>query len=179
MKIYWFLFYEFFKIGLFSVGGGYATIPFLYQLIDEYGWYSAKQLSDMIAVSVLTPGPVGINMATFAGFQTAGIFAAIFATVSIILPTYFIVISVSKALKTFQDNFYVKASLDSLKPAGCGLLTVVGLRLLKNNVTDLWSVAILLGLFVLSFKFKKNPLYYFLIAGFVGVFLHHFSLIEI
>ena len=87
MKIYWFLFYEFFKIGLFSVGGGYATIPFLYQLIDEYGWYSAKQLSDMIAVSVLTPGPVGINMATFAGFQTAGIFAAILATVSIILPT--------------------------------------------------------------------------------------------
>lgn len=179
MKIYWLLFYEFFKIGLFSVGGGYATIPFLYQLIDEYGWYSAKQLSDMIAVSVLTPGPVGINMATFAGFQTGGVFAAVFATVSVILPTYFIVIAVSKALKTFQDNFYVKAALDSLKPAGCGLLTVVGLRLLKNNVTDLWSVAILLGLFALSFKFKKNPLYYFLIAGFIGVFLHHFSLISI
>lgn len=112
MKIYFLLLMEFFKIGLFSVGGGYATMPFLYNLITDYGWYSYKDLSDMIAISVLTPGPVGLNMATFAGFQTSGVTGAIVASLALMLPTYIIVCSISKLLKTFKDSFWIKSALD-------------------------------------------------------------------
>lgn len=175
MNLYFLLFLEFFKMGLLSVGGGYATIPFLYNIITDYGWYTSQQLSDMIAVSILTPGPVGINMATFAGFQTAGIFGAVFTSVSLILPSYIIVTAISKILNEFKDNFYTKAVLNALKPAGCGLLTVVGINLLKDHIKDLYSLLLLLGLFIMSFKFKKNPLYYFLISGIIGICLHFFK----
>lgn len=174
MKLYFLLFLEFFKIGLFSVGGGYATIPFLYRLIEDYGWYSYQQLSDMIAVSILTPGPVGLNMATFAGFHTTGLLGSVFASISLILPSFVLVVLVSKLLKKFNDNLYVQAVLKSLKPAGCGLLTVVGINLIKEHITDLVSFLLIFFLFILSFKFKKNPLYYFVIAGTIGIFLHYF-----
>lgn len=172
MKTLLLLFLEFFKTGLFSVGGGYATIPFLYNLVTEYGWYTSQQLSDMIAVSILTPGPVGINMATFAGFQTTGIIGAVITSLSVVLPSYIIVIIVSRLLQKFHDNFYVKAVLAALKPAGCGLLTVVGIKLYQDNITDIYSFLLLMMLFVLSFNFKKNPLYYFLISAFAGIILH-------
>lgn len=172
MKVYFLLFLEFFKTGLLSIGGGYATIPFLYRMIDDYGWYSTQQLSDMIAVSVLTPGPVGINMATFAGFKTTGIIGAVLASLALILPSYLIVIFISKLLKKYQDNFYLQAVLASLKPASCGLLTVVGIRFLQEHVTDIYSVLLLTVLFIISFKFKKNPLYYFLIGACFGITVH-------
>lgn len=81
------LFYEFFKTGLFSFGGGYATLPFLYHISDTYGWYTSKQLSDMIAVSSITPGPLGVNVATFSGYATSGILGAFIATGAVILPS--------------------------------------------------------------------------------------------
>ena len=84
------LIFEFFKIGLFSIGGGYATIPFLYQIITDYGWYSVHQLTNMIAISMITPGPVGVNMATFAGFQTYGVLGGILSTLSLVAPCYII-----------------------------------------------------------------------------------------
>jgi chromate transporter len=179
VKLYFLLFIEFFKIGLFSVGGGYATIPFLYQIMDHYGWYTSQQLSNMIAISMLTPGPVGVNMATFAGFHTSGVIAAILATLSLILPTYIIVIIVSRLLQEFKENFYVKSSLEILKPTGCGLLTVIGIRFFHDNITNIWSFLIFITLFILSFKFKKNPLYYMLIAGIMGVIMHYFKIINI
>ena len=108
------LFVEFFKIGLFSVGGGYATLPFLYRLIDVYGWYSTVDLTNMIAISLLTPGPVGVNMATFAGFKTMGIFGGVLATFSIVLPSYLIVIFVSKLLKTSSESIWTKSILHTL-----------------------------------------------------------------
>ena len=85
------LFWEFFYIGIFSFGGGYATLPFLYDIVDKYHWYTTKQLSDMIALASVTPGPVGINVATFAGFQTSSVFGALVATCAIVLPSYIIV----------------------------------------------------------------------------------------
>ena len=174
MMIYILLFIEFFKIGIFSIGGGYATIPFLYHIINTHHWYTAQQLSDMIAISILTPGPVGINMATFAGFQTAGVSGAIFASVSLILPSYLLVITISKILIKYKDNFYIKAILDSLKPTGCALLTVVGINLIKENIVDIYSLTLLSLLFIISFKFKKNPICYFLIGGIFGILIKHF-----
>ncbi len=165
------LIFEFFKIGIFSVGGGYATIPFLYQLIHDYGWYTSEQLTNMIGISMITPGPVGANMATFAGFQTCGILGGIVATVALVFPSFIFVIAISKLLKTFRENFWVKSTLYSLKPAGCGLLTAVGLGFIKDNINSLPALILFISLLILSFKFKKNPLYYFLIAAVVGVTL--------
>ena len=95
---------EFFKIGLFSFGGGYATLPFLYNIAEVHHWYSAKQLADMIAVSSITPGPVGVNVATFAGFMTTGIVGSLIATTSVILPSYILVIIISKLLDKFKSK---------------------------------------------------------------------------
>ena len=94
--IYLKLFLEFFHIGLFSYGGGYATLPFLYHIVEKYGWYTTSQLSDMIAISSVTPGPLGVNVATFAGYVTAGILGAFIATVSILLPSIIIVIIITE-----------------------------------------------------------------------------------
>ena len=93
--IYWLLFYEFFKIGLFAIGGGLVTVPFLFNLSEAYGWFSAKELTDMIAVAEATPGPLGVNMATFAGFSPAGVWGAIVATLGLITPSIIIIIMVA------------------------------------------------------------------------------------
>ena len=106
--IYFNLLYEFFKTGLFSFGGGYATLPFLYHISETYHWFSAKQLTDMIAVSSITPGPLGVNVATFAGFVTSGLLGALVATTAVVLPSYIIVILVSKLLEF--DNNIIKAA---------------------------------------------------------------------
>ena len=105
---YLLLFVEFFKIGLFSFGGGYATLPFLYHMSETYHWFSADELLRMLAVSSITPGPVGMNVATFAGFKTGGILGSIIATMAIMVPSFMIVIFISKMLKKFRDNFLYK-----------------------------------------------------------------------
>lgn len=163
---------EFFKIGVFSVGGGYATIPFLYRLSYVYGWYSTEQLTNMIAISMLTPGPVGANMATFAGFQTTGIAGGILATLSLIFPSFLFVCAIAKVLKTFRDNFWVKSILYSLKPAGCGLLAAVGAGFMRDNLTNIQSIILFLFMFAVSFKFGKNALYYILFGAATGIILH-------
>ena len=132
--IYLKLFLEFFHIGLFSFGGGYATLPFLYHIADVQKWYTTKELADMIAISSITPGPIGVNVATFAGFKTAGILGSLIATTSVILPSFIIVVIVSKVLEQFKHNKYVRSVIYTLKPAGCGLLAAVGVDMFINNI---------------------------------------------
>lgn len=168
--IYFQLFWEFFKIGLFSFGGGYATLPFLYHIADVYKWFSPQQLSDMIAVSSITPGPVGINVATFAGFTTSGIVGSLIATSSVILPSYILVILISKLLDKFKENKKVQAAIYALKPAGCGLLAAVGTGIFKDNI-NLTGVVLLAILVVLALKKKRDPLFYLGISAIVGLCL--------
>ena len=120
--IYLQLFYEFFKTGLFAVGGGLATIPFLSAMTDKYTWFTKAQLADMIAVAESTPGPIGVNTATFAGYNAAGIPGAIVATLSLVLPSYIIILAISKALQKFRDNKYVNDAFTGLRPAATGLI---------------------------------------------------------
>ena len=98
------LFYEFFKAGLFAIGGGLATLPFLKQISLRYPWFTPNDLMDMIAVSESTPGPMGVNSATYAGFHAAGIPGALMATCSLVLPSVIIIILVSRALDKFRDS---------------------------------------------------------------------------
>lgn len=167
--IYLNLFYEFFKTGLFSVGGGYATLPFLYHISETYHWFSAKQLTDMIAVSSITPGPLGVNAATYSGFVTSGLLGAIVSTSAVVLPSYIIVILVSKLLNKFKSNRYVQSAIYALKPAGCGLLAAVGIRIFRENVSDLWLLGLFVGLILLSFKYKRDPLVYLGISAIFGL----------
>lgn len=169
--IYLQLFLEFFKIGLFSFGGGYATIPFLYHISQVYNWYSLEELTQMVAVASITPGPVGINVATYAGLKSAGVLGSMVATTSEMLPSFFLVIIVSKLLKKFSDNFYVKAIIETLKPVSCALLTSVAIGLLKPSVADIKAMILLAVLLIISWKSKKDPLFYILIAGVVGLII--------
>lgn len=168
--IYLQLFFEFFKIGLFSFGGGYATLPFLYHIADIYKWYSPQQLSDMIAVSSITPGPVGVNVATFSGFATAGIAGSLIATSAVILPSYVLVVIISKLLDKFKSNKNVQAAIYGLKPAGCGLLGAVGFNILKDNIT-FCGITLLLVLVIFSVKKKHDPLFYLAISAVAGLIL--------
>ena len=172
--IYLLLIWEFFKIGLFSFGGGYATIPFLYQLSVQYGWYTIEELKQMAAIASITPGPVGINVATYAGLNTANIAGALCATVSEMVPSLILVIIVSKLLRKFSENFYVKAVIASLKPISCALLTSVAVGLLKPTLGDIKGLILLAVLLILSWKSKKDPIFYMIIAGLTGVIVSLF-----
>ncbi len=167
--IYLQLAWEFFKIGLFSFGGGYATIPFLYHLSQEFNWYTLDELTQMTAVASITPGPVGINVATFAGLKTSGILGALTATVSEMIPSLILVLIVAKILKKFSDNFYVKSIIETLKPVSCALLTSVAIGLLKPEIHDIKAMLLLSILLILSWKSKKDPLFYIMVAGLVGL----------
>lgn len=173
--IYLKLFLEFFHIGLFSFGGGYATLPFLYHIADVQHWYTTKQLSDMIAISSITPGPVGVNVATFAGFMTSGVLGAFVATASVILPSLIIVIAISKLLEQFKHNKYVQSVIHTLKPAGCGLLAAVGVDMFVNNI-NLLGMFLLAGLFFASLTEKRDPLFYLVVSGVVGLVAGFFNL---
>lgn len=168
--IYLQLFLEFFHIGLFSFGGGYATLPFLYHIAENQGWYTTKQLTDMIAVSSITPGPVGVNVATFAGYTTSGILGALVATSSVILPSLIIVIIISKLLEQFKHNKYVKSVIYSIKPAGCGLLGAVAVDMFLTDLS-VRGVVLLLILFGFSLSKKHDPVFYLGLSAIAGLLI--------
>lgn len=167
--IYWLLFFEFFKIGLFAVGGGMVTIPFLFDLTKKYDWFSAAELTDMIAVSQSTPGPVGVNMATYAGFQTAGISGGIIATFGLVLPSVVIVIWLSKLLSHYVENQFVKEIMATVRPAVAALILLAGVELFKLSVTTWYAAAFAAGFFLLVHFYKKSPIFYILLAAVLGV----------
>lgn len=124
--IYLQLYYEFFKAGLFAIGGGLATLPFLYDISDRTGWFTHAELADMIAISESTPGAIGVNMSTYTGFISAGIPGGIIATLGLITPSIVIIITIAGFLKTFKDNKYVKGVFSGLRPASTALIAAAG-----------------------------------------------------
>lgn len=134
--IYLQLFYEFFKTGLFAVGGGMATLPFLSAMADKTGWFTQGMLADMIAVSESTPGPIGVNMATYVGFATAGIPGAVVATLGLITPSVIIILIVAKFLKAFRDNQYVDGAFYGLRPCSVALIAAAGMSVVKLTLLN-------------------------------------------
>ena len=120
------LFWEFFKTGLFAIGGGMATLPFLYDMADKTGWFTRAQLADMIAVSESTPGPIGVNMATYAGFDCAGVLGGVVATLGLVTPSVIVIVLIAMALQAFRTNKYVDAAFYTLHPASTGLIAAAG-----------------------------------------------------
>ena len=137
------LFWEFFKTGLFAVGGGMATLPFLYDMSARTGWFTQARLADMIAVSESTPGPIGVNMATYVGFETAGIPGAVVATLGLICPSIIIILLIARVLKQFRESKTVDAVFYGLRPCSIALIAAAGL--LVARVTFLNQDALAAG----------------------------------
>ncbi len=185
MMIYIKLFYEFFKTGLFAVGGGLATLPFLHDIGARTGWFDEATLSDMIAISESTPGPIGVNMSTYAGYVTAGIPGAIIATLGLILPSLIVMLIVARLLATFRDNHYVNAAFYGLRPAVSGLIAAAGVSVAQTTLVTLPtdgnllsaisipSVCIFLVVFLLMRikKLKLHPIFYLAASAIVGIIL--------
>ena len=125
--IYLRLFLEFFKAGLFAVGGGLATLPFLSDMATSTGWFTHSQLADMVAVSESTPGPLGVNMATYVGYTVKGVPGAVIATLGLITPSVIIILIIALFLKSFRHNHFVEAAFECLRPASLGLITASGI----------------------------------------------------
>lgn len=181
--IYLTLAFEFFKIGLFSIGGGMATLPFLMDLTTRYDWYTASELANMVAISESTPGPVGINMATYAGYNAAGVPGAVVATLSLTAPALIIIVIIARFLENFSENSTVKAVFYGIRPTVAALIGYAVWELLKIAListaggviqVDYTSVAICLGAFgllqVKQLK-KMHPLVWIAAGAVIGIVL--------
>ena len=137
--------FEFFKTGLLAVGGGLATLPFLSEMANKYpGWFTHAELADMIAVSESTPGPIGVNMATYVGFRVMGdygfgwsILGSVLATVSLVLPSLIIVVIIAKMMNKYMSNQYVQWAFSGLRPAVTGLIAAAGWSVIELTLLDL------------------------------------------
>ncbi len=181
--IYLILAFEFFKIGLFSIGGGMATLPFLMDLTNKYDWFTVSELTNMVAISESTPGPVGINMATYAGYNAAGVPGAIVATLALTAPAWIIIILIAKFLENFSENANVKAAFYGIRPAVAALIGYAVWELLKIAIVsfvegqmqmNLVNAAVCAGAFALL-QIKKlgklHPLVWIAAGACVGILL--------
>ena len=181
------LVFEFFKTGLFSIGGGLATLPFLYEMSDHTGWFTHTDIADMIAVSKSTPGAIGINMATYAGYKTSGILGGFCATVGLAMPSIIIILIVAHFLNKFRDSRYVARAFYGLRPASIAMISAAGISVVKitmfnlpafeasHSITDLFSwKAWILGIliFIGEKKLKWHPIVFIAIAAAAGIVFH-------
>jgi chromate transporter len=172
--------WEFFKAGLFAVGGGLATLPFIHEMARTYDWFTEADVANMIAVSESTPGPMGVNMATFAGYKTYGIPGAVAATFSLVLPSYIVIVIIAKFLDKFSENPHVIDAFYGLRPAVGGLVLAAWLSIFQIAVltlprfqeTGAWTdfanpaaAAIFVLLLTASYRFKRVPPVTFIAAG--------------
>ena len=178
------LIYEFFKTGLFAVGGGLATLPFLYEMGEKTGWFTGQDVLNLLAVSESTPGAIGINMSTYVGFITAGVPGAIIASLALTAPSIVVILLVIRVLDKFKDSPLVEGIFKGLRPASIGLITAAFLGVVQESLLYLdnfaglntilsvvnWKGMVLAAfLFVLMRKWKVHPIAYIAIAAVVGV----------
>ena len=174
--IYLELFWSFFKIGLFAVGGGLATVPFLFQLSNKTNWFSTADLVKMIAISESTPGPLGVNMATYTGVQTVGVWGGVVATIGLVMPMLLVIILLCHFLMHFRKHKMVEAIFQGLRPAVAMMIFGFVLRLIHvifEHGTTSETALVSLGLFIfytiLTFSLKCHPIIYILFAAIVGM----------
>ncbi len=176
--IYIRLFWEFFKTGLFSVGGGMATLPFLYAMSAKTGWFTTAQLADMVAVSESTPGPIGVNMATYVGFTTAGIPGSLIATIGLVTPSVIVIILIAKVLQQFRQNKYVDAAFYGLRSCSVGLIAAAGLLVAKmaffGSGALNWKGIVLAAVLIVLTRFvpkvkKFHPVVFIAFSALAGI----------
>lgn len=173
--IYLRLFYEFAKTGLFAVGGGMATIPFLYAISEKTGWFTAADIGNMIAISESTPGAMGVNMSTYVGFSVKGVLGAVIATLGLVLPSIIVILIISRMLEKFKDSKLVQKIFYGLRPASTGLIIAAGVGVAAETfIGGSTMVCVERGILavVLYFairKWKKHPVVYIAAAAVAGI----------
>jgi len=185
------LFYSFLKIGLFGFGGGYAMLSLIQgEVVTHYGWISPSEFTDIVAISQMTPGPIGINSATYVGYtaiinagysSTMGILGSITATLAVILPSFILMLIISKFFLKYQKNSVVESIFKGLRPAIVGLLAAAALVLMNsenfgslqdNSYQFYISIAIFIAAFIATKFFKVNPILMIIICGALGAVLY-------
>ena len=181
-----FLFATFFKIGLFAIGGGLATLPFLFELADGIsginaeGWLTREMIGDMLALAQSSPGALGANLSAYTGFRYVGIPGGYIASLGLVAPSIIIIILVARALNSFRENTVVKSLFAGFRPAAAGLLTAAGFGAIAlslwNRAAPVWyefvrwkESLIFLALFFLVHRYKKHPIIYIFAAGVIGI----------
>ena len=179
---------EFIKISLFSFGGGFGTLPFIYYIANEYSWYSIKEIMHMVAIAAVTPGAFGVNMATYTGYKTAGIFGALCATLALIIPSMLLSIGIYKILKKYKDSIFMKDFLETLRAVASGLLFVVVLQMINQEIVhfqlqtlkmnfDTKALLFLILSILLYFLLKKNIPLTMLFTMIFGAIMKYFAII--
>ncbi len=170
------LFFEFFKIGIFAVGGGLATLPFLYELADKYAWVTSADISNLVAISESTPGPLGVNMATYVGFLQSGPIGGVIATLGLVTPSVIVILLVIKILNKFKESHLVKSVFYGLRAASCALITVAGVGVARLAFfgeglpyIHLKSVILAVVIFLAMRKVKWHPIAFIAISAVVGI----------
>lgn len=180
------LFFEFFKAGLFAIGGGMATLPFLYNISDKTGWFTYGQLADMVAISESTPGPMGVNMATYVGFHIKGILGGLASPLSLVLPSVIIIIIISKILDRFKASAIVQNALYGLRAASTALIAAAGIGVAKIaflhvgedgslvlsklfSIINWKAIVLALAIWYGLVKWKKHPIFYIVAAAVIGI----------
>jgi chromate transporter len=178
------LFWQFFKTGLFAIGGGLATLPFLQEMGLETHWFTTADVADMVAVSESTPGPLGVNMATYVGFKTAGLEGGVVATLGLVAPSIIIILIIARILQQFKESKAVKKVFYGLRPASTALIMAAGfdvaqIALLRTNhwkstgrLADFfnWNLILLAAAVWICYrKWKFHPIIYIAISAAVGV----------
>ena len=181
------LFWEFFKTGLFAVGGGMATVPFLSDMGEKTGWFSQSMLADMIAVSESTPGPIGVNMATYVGYTVGGVPGSLVATIGLITPSIIVILIIAAFLKAFRQNRWVERVFYGIRPASTALIADAGVSVLLLSVFSMdtfrssgfWTAVSWKGLVLFAAIWvltnvvkptaKLHPIFYILGSAAVGI----------
>ena len=169
--IYWQLICVYLKIGVFGFGGGYAMLSLIqFEIVERYHWLTLQQFTDVVAISQMTPGPIGINSATYIGYTVTGnIWGAVIATVAVCLPSFLMVLFISYFFVKFKNNKYVNAAMSGLLPMSVALIGAAALLLMnKDNFIDYKSILI----FFLTWKYKVHPILMILLAGVMGFILY-------
>ncbi len=180
------VFWIFFKIGLFTVGGGLAALPLLQSEAITRNWVTDAQFADMVAISESTPGPIGINMATYVGFNQLGVLGSIVATLGMVAPSIIIICIIAKFLHRFSENKTVKGIFFGLRPAAVGLISAAAFNIAlialfdidlfrsTKSLADLFNLKAIAMFAVFMYatnKWKHHPVFYIVIAGVIGIFI--------
>lgn len=184
--IYLQLFYEFFKTGLFAVGGGLATLPFLYDISARTGWFTTQDIADLVAVSESTPGPLGVNMASYVGFTTCGLAGGLVATLGLITPSVIVILIVARVLNRFREAAIVERVFTGLRPASVALISAAGIGIariallvpgvlaekgLTPEILNLKGIGLAAVIWITYRKFAKHPVYYIAASAVIGILL--------
>ena len=169
--IYLLIAWAFLKIGLFAIGGGLVTVPFLFDLAEQYGWFNNQELTDIIAIAGSLPGPVGINMAAYAGFYAANLGGGILAPLCEALPSMLIIYIIARLLNKWHENKYMQKVLDGIKPAVLTLIVYAAWAVAREIDFNNQKILLTGAFIVVMHYWKINAVFYILCAGCIGILL--------